>query len=135
MAQPIRGSNRWEPNKNLDRFAGNRGSLSFHKLTMLVGRSGRTDVIDLYFLEKTGHDLLPPCLMLKNEGGLQPAVLSLILEWQQLDARPPWMLGPVDPEDLNVFVTGLSRAFAVMALPEGPSFAQPPTACPAGGLG
>lgn len=59
----------------------------------------------------------------------------MILEGLQLDARPPWMLRPVDLEDLNAFVTGLRRAFVVMALPEGPSFDQPPTACPAGGLG
>ncbi|MES2466199.1 MAG: hypothetical protein V4675_02765 [Verrucomicrobiota bacterium] len=58
--------------------------------------------------------------MLKNEGGLEPAVLSLILEGLQLDARPSWMPRPVDLEDLNAFVTGLRRAFAVMALPEGP---------------
>ena len=30
------------------------------------------------------------------------------------------MLRPVDLEDLNGFVTRLRRAFAVLALPEGP---------------
>mgnify|MGYP000028709924 CR=1 FL=1 len=92
-----------------------------NKLATLVGRSELKDVIDLYFLEKAGHDLLAALPdAQKKEGGLEPAVLSMILDGLQFDAPPPWMLRPVDLEDLNGFVTRLRRAFAVLALPEGP---------------
>jgi len=89
-----------------------------NKLATLVGRSELKDVIDLYFLEKAGHNLLSalPDAQAK-EGGLEPAVLSMILDGLKFGSVPPWLLRPVDLDDLNAFVTRLRRDLAALALP------------------
>jgi hypothetical protein len=89
-----------------------------NKLATLVGRSEIKDVVDLYFLEKAGFDLVSalPDAQTK-EGGLEPAVLSMMLNGLKIENEPPWMLQPIDLEDLNAFIFRLRQALVALDLP------------------
>ncbi|HEV7405551.1 MAG TPA: nucleotidyl transferase AbiEii/AbiGii toxin family protein [Chthoniobacteraceae bacterium] len=90
-----------------------------NKLTTLLSRTEVKDVVDLYFLEQAGHDLLAalPDAQAKD-GGWEPAVVSMLLDGLQIAELPPWLLRSVSVEELCEFIDRLRRALAAKALPE-----------------
>ncbi len=90
-----------------------------NKLTTLLSRTEVKDVVDLYFLEQAGHDLLAalPDAQTKD-GGWEPAVVSMLLKGLQLTELPPWLLRELTVEDLRAFVERLRLGLAAKALPE-----------------
>ncbi len=91
-----------------------------NKMTTLLHRTELKDVVDLYFLEQTGHDLLAaiPDAMAKD-GGWEPAVVSMLLEGLHVQEMPAWMIRELSAESLEAFLGKLRLAIANLALPSG----------------
>jgi len=91
-----------------------------NKLATLLSRTELKDVVDLYFLEQAGHDLLAaiPDAQAKD-GGWEPAVVSMLLDGLETAELPRWMLRKLTPEDLRTFLNRLRLAIAAKALPPG----------------
>ena len=91
-----------------------------NKLTTLLSRAELKDVVDLYFLEQAGQDLLAaiPDAQAKD-GGWEPAVVSMLLAGLHVREVPAWMIKELAPEDLEAFLGRLRLALAKLALPEG----------------
>lgn len=90
-----------------------------NKLTTLLSRTEVKDVVDLYFLEQAGHDLLAaiPDAQAKD-GGWEPAVVSMLLHGLCTTELPPWLLRALTPEELHAFLDRLRLAIAAKALPD-----------------
>ena len=90
-----------------------------NKLTTLLSRSEVKDVVDLYFLEQAGHDILAAVPDAKaKDGGWDPAVVSMLLDGLDVTELPPWLLRTLTPADLLDFLNRLRLAIAAQALPE-----------------
>ncbi|HRQ90638.1 MAG TPA: nucleotidyl transferase AbiEii/AbiGii toxin family protein [Bacteroidia bacterium] len=89
-----------------------------NKLTTLLSRTELKDVVDLYFLEQDGHDLLAaiPDAQTKD-GGWEPAVVAMLLDSHACDELPAWMIRPIEPDDFRSFLKRLRLAIAEKALP------------------
>ena len=92
-----------------------------NKLTTLLSRTEMKDVVDLYFLDQAGHDLLAaiPDAQAKD-GGWEPAVVSMLLDGLRTAKLPPWLLRSVSPDELRAFIERLRLAIAARALPPAP---------------
>lgn len=90
-----------------------------NKLTTLLSRTEFKDVVDLYFLEQAGHDLLAaiPDAQAKD-GGWEPAVVSMLLDGLHVLELPAWIIRRLDPVDLQKFLDRLRLAIARLALPD-----------------
>lgn len=90
-----------------------------NKLTTLLSRTEVKDVVDLYFLEQAGHDLLAalPDAQVKD-GGWEPAVVSMLLAGLRISELPTWLLRAVSVEELQAFIERLRLALAAQALPK-----------------
>ncbi len=90
-----------------------------NKLTTLLSRSELKDVVDLYFLEQAGHDLLAAIPDAQSkDGGWEPAVVSMLLAGLHVHELPGWMIRSLDPSDLQAFLNRLRIAIADLALPK-----------------
>lgn len=89
-----------------------------NKLTTLLSRTELKDVVDLYFLEQAGHDILYaiPDAQAKD-GGWEPAMVSMLLDGLHVNELPAWMIRALTAEDLQAFLTRLRLAIADLALP------------------
>jgi len=89
-----------------------------NKLTTLLSRSELKDVVDLYFLEQAGHDLLAsiPDAQTKD-GGWEPAVVAMLLDGLKVTELPVWMIRSLDLSDLQAFIHRLRIEIAEKALP------------------
>jgi Nucleotidyl transferase AbiEii toxin, Type IV TA system len=88
------------------------------QLTTLLSRTETKDVVDLYFIEQAGHDILAaiPDAQAKD-GGWEPAVVSMLLAGLDVAELPPWLLRELTPEKLRAFLDRLRLAIAAKALP------------------
>jgi len=89
-----------------------------NKLTTLLSRSELKDLVDLYFLEQAGHDLLAaiPDAQAKDRGW-EPAVVAMLLDGLNTDELPAWMIRQLAPSDLKTFLQRLRLAMSNLALP------------------
>jgi hypothetical protein len=90
-----------------------------NKLATLVSRSEIKDIVDLYFLEAAGCNLLNaiPDAQAKD-GGWEPAVVAMLLGSIKIHESPTWMIRDVKIEELQTFVNRLRLAIAALALPQ-----------------
>lgn len=89
-----------------------------NKLTTLVSRTELKDVVDLYFLEQAGHDLLAAIPDARaKDGGWEPAVVAMLLDGLRVTEMPAWMIKELAPSDLAAFLNRLRLAIAAQALP------------------
>jgi hypothetical protein len=90
-----------------------------NKLTTLLSRAEVKDVVDLYFLEQAGHDILASIPDARSkDGGWDPAVVSMLLDGLDTTELPPWLLRAITPGDLQAFLQRLRLAIAAKALPD-----------------
>ena len=89
-----------------------------NKLTTLLSRTELKDVVDLYFLERAGHDILAaiPDAQAKD-GGWEPAVVSMLLAGLRVSEVPQWMIEELSALELEGFLDKLRLAIANIALP------------------
>jgi len=89
-----------------------------NKLTTLLSRTELKDLVDLYFLEQAGHDLLAAIPDARNkDGGWEPAVVAMLLDGLSTDQMPAWMIRQLAPADLQAFLQRLRLAISSLALP------------------
>ncbi|MEN9575582.1 MAG: hypothetical protein RL514_3437 [Verrucomicrobiota bacterium] len=89
-----------------------------NKLTTLLSRTELKDVVDLYFLEQAGHDLLAAIPDARaKDGGWEPAVVAMLLDGLRVTEMPAWMIKDLAPSDLMAFLDRLRLAIAAQALP------------------
>ncbi|MFM8471206.1 MAG: nucleotidyl transferase AbiEii/AbiGii toxin family protein [Limisphaerales bacterium] len=93
-----------------------------NKLTTLLSRTEIKDVVDLYFLEQAGYDLLAalPDASAKD-AGWEPAVVAMLLSDLRVTESPAWMIKELTPSDLAAFLNRLRLAIAARALPGPPN--------------
>ena len=92
--------------------------MTANKLTTLLSRAELKDIVDLYFLEQAGVDILAaiPDAMAKD-GGWEPAVVSMLLDGVRIHEVPTWMIRPLAVVELQAFVDRLRLALAERAIP------------------
>ena len=89
-----------------------------NKITTLIGRSEIKDLVDLYFLEKAGfrvEDHFQEATM--KDGGLDPAMISLLLNSLRVTEVPDYMIKPLTLKELKEFAEDLRQRMALMAFP------------------
>jgi len=95
--------------------------ITANKLCALLGRQEVKDVIDLYFLERRGIDLVASIApAARKDAGMNAAILSQICAAMCLPEIPGILLQPVGRETLEAFLRDLSRRLARAAFPGSP---------------
>jgi hypothetical protein len=90
-----------------------------NKLATLVSRTELKDVVDLYFLEQAGHDLLAAIPDARaKDGGWEPAVVSMLLDGLRVDELPAWMIRTMGKAELQEFLNRLRLDIAALSLPK-----------------
>ncbi len=93
--------------------------IMLNKITTLISRCEIKDIVDLYFLEKTGF-VVEECFedaQLKD-GGLDPSMISLILNSLTITELPSYMIKALTVDELRNYVIDLKHRMALLALPE-----------------
>ncbi len=93
--------------------------IMLNKITTLISRCELKDIVDLYFLQKRGFQV-EACFeeAQQKDGGLDPAVVSLLLNSVTVVELPDYMIKPLTIEELRAFVEDLKRRMALMAYPD-----------------
>jgi len=89
-----------------------------NKITTLISRCEIKDLVDLYFLEQEGmviEDYFDDAK--QKDGGLDPAMISSILNSVQITELPDYLIKPLTLEDLKKFVEVLRKRMALLAYP------------------
>ena len=90
-----------------------------NKITTLISRCEVKDIVDLYFLEKAGLRVERHFEEARQkDGGLDPGMVSLLLDSVTIAEVPDYMIQPLDLEELRAFVDDLKRRMALMAYPD-----------------
>ena len=88
------------------------------KLTCLLSRSEPRDLVDLFFLDRSGfHPEADLALALKKDAGIDPGVLAWLLGQFPL-APLPTMLAALTTDELRVFRDSLRERFRALAVGE-----------------
>jgi len=94
-----------------------------NKLTTLAGRCEIRDLVDVYFLERSGLSLEDALAAAeRKDGGVTPAVLAWVLSQITIGDRAA-IPGGVSPAELRQFKETLETKFRRLAYPEGDSAA------------
>jgi hypothetical protein len=89
-----------------------------NKLSTLVSRSELKDLVDLYFLEMSGCDLLAAIPDARaKDAGWEPAVVSMLLDEMHVEVPPGWLIRDVSVAELEAFIRKLRLGLAERALP------------------
>ena len=88
-----------------------------NKISSLLGRSETKDLIDLYFLHKNGHDIISAIPdAQQKDGGLDPAMLSLLISEFNITTQPDWMAEQIDLNDFREFTSQLCKNLVDLSL-------------------
>lgn len=89
-----------------------------NKLTTLLSRSEMKDVVDLYFLEQAGHDLLAAIPdAQEKDGGWDPAIVSMLLNNLNPDDPTVLLIKDLRAKEFKEFLKRFRLAIASLALP------------------
>lgn len=93
--------------------------IMLNKITTLISRCELKDIVDLYFLEKEGF-LVEAYFeeAQKKDGGLDPSMISLLLNFLTVLELPDYMIKPLSLEELRDFIKNLKRRMALIAYPD-----------------
>jgi hypothetical protein len=92
-----------------------------NKLTAIVGRAEKRDLIDVMLLERAGNSVeaaLPAALA--KDGGCTPATLAWLLSEVKIPDGIELPAG-VPPAELRAYLANLIRRLLVLAAPEEPA--------------
>jgi hypothetical protein len=99
--------------------------IMLNKITTLISRCELKDIVDLYFLEREGLRVERYFEEAQQkDGGLDPAMVSLLLDAVHVTELPDYMIKPLTIGDLCAFVDDLKRRMALMAYPDAASGRQ-----------
>ena len=92
-----------------------------NKWAALIGRMELKDLIDLFFIEREGHDVLSHLASAaRKDAGFEAATLSHLLNSVRLDSEPKVMIIKLDLDEFRAFVERIRRELAHRALPQEP---------------
>lgn len=93
--------------------------IMLNKITTLVSRCEIKDIIDLYYMEQEGL-VIEDCFAdaQSKDGGLDPAVVSMLLVTIQISDLPDYLIKPLTVAELRAYVQELKIRMAVLAYPE-----------------
>jgi predicted nucleotidyltransferase component of viral defense system len=95
--------------------------IMLNKITTLISRCEIKDIVDLYFLEKEGLQVETYFEEAQlKDGGLDPAMISLLLDSVTISERPEYMIKPLSIDDLQAFIDSLKRKMALLSYPKTP---------------
>lgn len=99
--------------------------IMLNKIATLVSRCEMKDIVDLYFLEKAGFRV-EACFedARKKDGGLDPGMISLLLNSVVVNELPDYLIEPLPIDELRAYVNELKHRMALMAYPAQPEAAQ-----------
>ncbi|MFK7912207.1 MAG: nucleotidyl transferase AbiEii/AbiGii toxin family protein [Akkermansiaceae bacterium] len=89
-----------------------------NKLTTLLSRTEAKDLIDLYFLEQAGHDILAAIPDAREkDGGWEPATVAMLLDSMSFETLPVLLTKELATADLHAFLNRLRLAISELSLP------------------
>lgn len=92
--------------------------ITANKWAALLGRSEVKDLVDLYFIERAGHDILSGFEDARQkDAGMDEAVLSQLLVAMRIRTLPDFLLEPLSIGELQSFADRLRRELALRAFP------------------
>jgi predicted nucleotidyltransferase component of viral defense system len=95
--------------------------IMLNKIATLISRCELKDVVDLYFMEQEGLRVETYFEEAQQkDGGLDPSMISLLLNSLAVPELPSYMIKPLTLEALRAFVDDLKRHMALMAYPDTP---------------
>ena len=90
-----------------------------NKITTLISRCEIKDLVDLYFLEQEGMRIEEHFEEARQkDGGLDPAMISSILNSIQVTELPDYLIKPLSRDEFISFVDTLRKRMAILAYPE-----------------
>jgi len=92
--------------------------MTVNKLCALLGRSEFKDLVDLFYLQKSGYPAIEYVEKAEQkEGGLSCATLAYVLENMDITRMPDKLKQSVSPEELELFRAELVELLLKSALP------------------
>jgi hypothetical protein len=92
--------------------------IGVNKLCTLVGRCEAKDVVDLYFLDQAGFDIVGNIAAAqRKDGGVDPATISFVLSTMKIGDVPGFLVRPVTREEIRDFINRLRLRLADAAFP------------------
>ncbi|MBL7076223.1 MAG: nucleotidyl transferase AbiEii/AbiGii toxin family protein [Kiritimatiellae bacterium] len=93
--------------------------IMLNKITTLISRCELKDIVDLYFLEQEGFQI-EACFedAQQKDGGLDPGMISLLLNSVAIVELPDYLIKPLTLEALRTYVDDLKRRMVLMAYPD-----------------
>ena len=93
--------------------------IGVNKICLLLNRMEQRDLVDLYFLDKDGFNIMANVkYAAQKDGGLNPMILSELLKDFDLKRKPDNLLLPLDMEDFRKFAEHLRVEFLKMSFPD-----------------
>jgi len=93
--------------------------IMLNKITTLISRCELKDIVDLFFLEKEGLRIETYFEEARQkDGGLDPAMISLLLDSITVSEVPDYLIESLTLEELHSFIHNLQRRMALLAYPE-----------------
>jgi len=93
--------------------------IMLNKITTLISRCELKDIVDLFFLEKEGLHVETYFDEAKlKDGGLDPAMISLLLNSITVSEIPDYLIKSLTLEELHEFINTLQHRMAILAYPE-----------------
>ncbi len=93
--------------------------IMLNKITTLISRCELKDIVDLFFLEKEGFRVEAYFEEAQQkDGGLDPSMISLLLNSLTVSELPDYLIKPLSLEELRAFIGNLKNRMALMAYPD-----------------
>lgn len=93
--------------------------IMINKITTLISRCELKDIVDLFFLEKNGYRVEDDFEEARRkDGGLDPAMVSMLLNSLEVTELPDYLIKPMTLSDLRTFIDSLKRRMALIAYPD-----------------
>lgn len=93
--------------------------IGVNKICLLLHRMEQRALVDLYFLDKDGFDIMENVkYAVQKDGGLNPVILSELLKDFDLKRKPDNLLLPLDMAEFRKFVERIRVEFQKMSFPD-----------------
>ncbi len=93
--------------------------IGINKICTLLSRSELKDIVDLYFLEKIGFDIIDNLDKAKEkDAGIDPGMLSYLLNNINVTEIPDYMIKALSVKELALFISKLKHELSAKAYPK-----------------
>jgi len=93
--------------------------IGINKICTLLGRCELKDIIDLYFLKKSGFDIINNLAEARRkDAGLEPAILSYLLGQINIEKMPDYLIKKVKKIEIEKFINYLQDTLSDISFPD-----------------